>query len=117
MKVMIIDDDAGSLRGMIVAIGLLGHDCDAYGDPADASYYYSCGKYDAVIADLRMPSMNGIQLMVTIHAVDPAIPVIIVSGQADRKWAQEALDRGALAFLEKPLDAAELSKILDKISA
>ena len=114
MKIMVIDDDPGSLRGMIMALCLLGYDCDAFDNPNDALYYYSYEKYGAVITDLRMLSMNGIQLMVAIHAIDPSVSVIIVSGHADRRWAREALDRGAIAFLEKPLDAGELSKILDK---
>lgn len=117
MKVMVIDDDAGSLQGMMMALNLMGHDCDAFDNPSDALYYYSCEKYGVVITDFRMPSMNGIQLMTAIHAVDPVVPVIIVSGRADRKWTREALERGVFAFLEKPLDAGELSKVLDKISA
>lgn len=116
MKIMVVDDDAGSLHGMTTALNLLGHNCDAYNNPVDALLDFSPVRYSIVIIDLQMQPVNGIQLMDVIHTLNPALPVILVSGNAGRKWAKAAEERGAVAVLEKPLDAAALSKVLDNMA-
>ena len=115
MKIMVIDDDAGSLRGMITALTLLGHDCDAFDNPEAAYSNFIAGKYGAVIADLWMQPIDGIQLMTAIHALNPILPAVLVSGCADRHWAGKAIEKGAFAFLAKPVDAREISEVLDRI--
>lgn len=69
-----------------------------------------------MISDLRMQPINGIQLMAAIHALQPSTRVIIVSGYADVQVMREAFENGAIAFLEKPLDATDLAKVLDYVA-
>lgn len=116
MNILVIDDDTGSLRGMMTALVCMGYDCDAFTNPHEALHSFSFQEYSAVISDLRMQPINGIQLMAAIHALKPATSVIIVSGYADGKSKQEAFESGAAAFLEKPLDAMELAKVLDNVA-
>ena len=116
MNIMVIDDDAGSLRGMTMALRILGYQCEAFANPAEALHSFAFPKYNAVISDLRMQPIDGIQLMLAIQAIKPMTPVIIVSGYADGKSIREAFERGATAFLEKPLDAMELAKVLDNVA-
>lgn len=116
MNIMVVDDDAGSLRGMTMALHILGYRCEAFASPEAALHSFASQAYGAVISDLRMQPIDGIQLMLAIQAMKPATPVILVSGFADGKAMQEAFERGAAAFLEKPLDAMELAKVLDQVA-
>ncbi|HYP15336.1 MAG TPA: response regulator [Bryobacteraceae bacterium] len=61
-----------------------------------------------VITDVRMPGMDGIELQRRIRQQDPALPVIVISAHMSDEARQSALDGGAIEFLYKPFDGAEL---------
>lgn len=67
-----------------------------------------------VITDVRMPGMDGIQLQRRIKAERPTLPIIFISAHENPETQQIALNEGAMSFLYKPFDAADL---LDKIRA
>jgi FixJ family two-component response regulator len=61
-----------------------------------------------LITDVRMPGTDGIELQRRIGLERPELPVIFISAHQDEETRQRALDGGAIAFLYKPFDAAEL---------
>ena len=61
-----------------------------------------------LITDVRMPGMDGIELQRRIGLERPELPVIFISAHQDEETRQRALNGGAIAFLYKPFDAAEL---------
>ena len=61
-----------------------------------------------LVTDVRMPGMDGIELQRRIRLERPRLPVIFISAHQDEQARQRALDGGAVAFLYKPFDAAEL---------
>ena len=61
-----------------------------------------------LITDVRMPGMDGIELQRRIRLERPELPIIFVSAHHDEETRQRALDGGAVAFLYKPFDAADL---------
>jgi len=63
-----------------------------------------------VITDVRMPGMGGIELQRRIRLERPALPVILMSAHHNAEIRQLAIDEGALDFLYKPFDAADLLK-------
>lgn len=66
-----------------------------------------------VVSDFRMPGMNGIEFLKTVHREWPAVPRILLSGFADSGVVREALEQKKLfAFLHKPWKAGELQKII-----
>lgn len=67
-----------------------------------------------VITDMRMPGTDGVMLMNQLHAHYPEIKVIVISGYDEFKYAQSAIRYGAVDYLLKPIDPAELNAVLRK---
>ena len=71
---------------------------------------------DIVILDIKMPDMDGSEVLEKIKAIKPNVPVIILSGHADMKLAAEVIQNGAFAYLLKPINIDMLcNKIEDAL--
>jgi len=117
-RILIIDDEQEyciSLKKLLVA-----HDinCDYYLDPVSAIDKIQQCSYSLLISDLKMPGMSGIDLLQRIREIQPALPIIMVSGYASTDSVVEAMQCGALNFYEKPVPfqklLAEIKKIIEK---
>jgi two-component system response regulator FixJ len=106
-QIFIVDDDAGirdSIRMLSEAAGF-----QARGFPsAEAFLADPSAKRGCLIADVRMPGMNGLELQEEIGRRHAQLPVIIITGHADIPLAVRAMKAGAVDFLEKPFDGARL---------
>jgi two-component system nitrogen regulation response regulator GlnG len=67
---------------------------------------------DAIIADIRMPGMDGLMLMERIHAISPQLPVIIMTAHSDLDSALAAYEGGAFEYLPKPFDVDEATELV-----
>ena len=72
----------------------------------------SVSRPDLVLLDILMPGMNGIEVLKRIRSINPTTKVIIVTGNADFRLAREALELGAVAYVDKPFDLADLKRIV-----
>ncbi len=63
-----------------------------------------------LVTDLRMPQMDGLTLMARVQAIDPELPVILITGHGDVPMAVEAMRKGAYDFLEKPFPSDRLTE-------
>lgn len=70
--------------------------------------------HDAVITDIKMPQMDGIELMCNIKKDSPDVPFILVTAHGDNKAAIKALSEGALDYIEKPIDRNVLAVALGR---
>lgn len=68
----------------------------------------------AVLTDIKMPAMSGIELLEKIHNVNPEIPVILMTGHAELDVAIDAIKRGAFDFVVKPFDTPYLVHAIEK---
>ncbi len=69
---------------------------------------------DAILSDIRMPQMDGIQLLKEIRALEIEIPFVVLTGNGDKECAVEALRLGALDFIDKPFNEEELVEVMGK---
>ncbi len=107
-RVFFVDDDpvAGRLFQRFAAES--GCEIITFRDPAAALEAFREQPADAVITDLKMPGMTGIELLSELKLIDPQVPVIIITGYSGVDNAIEALRLGAADFIKKPYDAEEL---------
>ena len=67
---------------------------------------------ELVLLDIALPGTNGIELLKRIRSINPAARVIMVTGNSDPVLAREALELGALAYIDKPFDFAHLKRVI-----
>jgi DNA-binding NtrC family response regulator len=116
-RVLVVDDEPNLRKVLGVMLQQAGHEVvtEADGESALARVKSSPrGTFDVVISDLRMPGMDGMQLLRALVEEDPGLPVIILTAHGSVDTAVEAVKAGAFDFLEKPFDRAQIDKILGK---
>lgn len=72
----------------------------------------AANRYDGALVDIKMPGVDGIELQARLHEIDPAMPVIIMTGYASVETAVKALKNGAYDYITKPFDPDELVHIV-----
>lgn len=117
MKILLLDDDIDCLDGLATALEPSGHMCDSFTVPEKALDAYQQNQYDVVITDMKMPGMNGIEVLKKIRSLNPEARVIIVTGYGDVETAIAAVNNKAYAFFGKPIDINDLMETLTKIES
>ena len=114
-RLLLVDDEDEILRSGRPILEGLGYDVRtaSSGAEAEASVRAAPAAFDLVVTDLTMPGFNGIELARRVHAIRPDLPIVLVTGYADRLAGSEADDAGIVAVLRKPWDLVELSRVLD----
>lgn len=69
-----------------------------------------------ILSDINMPGMTGMELLVRVHALQPELPVAMITAYGDEKSRAEALGKGAVDFLQKPIDFDDLRVRLPKLT-
>jgi CheY-like chemotaxis protein len=110
-KVMIIDDDASVLRLGQAILKLVEFVPENFSHPGDALKKFQANPdaYAAIISDLTMPGMTGIELAKRCRALRPEVPFILSSGYLDTQTQGGAQESGIAHFIRKPFDIAEFT--------
>ena len=101
-SVLFVEDDAQLRRAITDALELESLDVQVFADAHSALQRLDAGFTGVVVSDIRMPGMDGLEFFSRIRAIDPRIPVVLISGHADVPMAVQALQDGAFDFLTKP---------------
>lgn len=111
LTVLIVEDDPAVRRGCQQALQLEGIAAEAV-DRAEAGWRAVAEIGPAVvITDIRLPGMDGMALMAHIRALDPDLPVVLMTGHGDISLAVQAMKEGAQDFIEKPFSSAHLVEV------
>lgn len=111
-RVILADDDPDALEGLRVLLTGWGYEVDTAPDGRTALDKVSELHPFAVITDILMPAMSGLELLEAVKREDPAIPVIVMTGHGSRETRDRATAGGALAHLAKPVDTTKLKSLL-----
>jgi two-component system nitrogen regulation response regulator NtrX len=101
-RVLIVDDDAGIRDALRMILEYEGYEVAAAADGKAGLAEIETNAPDAVLLDIKMPGMDGFEVLDRIAAREGAPPVLMISGHGDIATAVEATKRGAVDFLEKP---------------
>jgi nitrogen regulation protein NR(I) len=107
-KILLIEDDAGIAGGLKKELCAEGYEIVISTRGDDGLAEARREPFDAVITDLRMPGLSGLELVEQLHAVKPKLPIIMMTAFGTTETAINATKLGAYDYLLKPLDMAEL---------
>ncbi|MEO0974681.1 MAG: sigma 54-interacting transcriptional regulator [Pseudomonadota bacterium] len=113
-SVLLVDDDPGLLRLLSIRLEQYGFSVEAVNNASAGLQSVKTRRPDAVITDLRMDGMDGINLLEALQREHPGLPVILITAHGTIPDAVRATQSGALAFLTKPVERTELLEALDK---
>ncbi|MDX9847225.1 MAG: sigma-54 dependent transcriptional regulator [Tenuifilaceae bacterium] len=108
-KILIIDDERAIRNSLKEILEYEKHEVDVAEDGESGVEIFQKGAYDVVLCDIKMPQMDGIEVLDKLQDISAETPVIMISGHGNIDTAVEAIKKGAYDFIEKPLD---LNRIL-----
>jgi len=112
VRVLVVDDDAGvryTLREILESEGLA---VDEAADGAEALARYEAHAVPLVVTDLRMPGMDGMELLRRLAARTPAPRVVVITAHGSERQAVEAMKAGAHDYFKKPFETEELVAVV-----
>ncbi len=108
LRILVVDDDPGMRDGMAMSLKRAGFVTEQAKSGEEALRMTRPGAFDVVVTDLRMIGMDGLQLTARLKALDPAMPVLLVTAFSSLDTAREAMRLGAFDYLSKPFSPDEL---------
>ena len=114
-SVLIVDDETFIRQILARIVSREGYEVRQASDGQDALDRLSEVSYDIVISDIKMPNMDGIELLGEIKTIHPDVGVILITAYAGEYSAEEALKAGADAFIAKPFKNTEIAETLRKV--
>jgi EAL domain-containing protein (putative c-di-GMP-specific phosphodiesterase class I) len=113
-RVLLVDDDplvVSTFRRLLEVSGLV---VDVAGNGVEALGLFGERRYDAVLSDVSMPELDGLELLRELRGRDPDVPVILMTGGPTMRTAIRALEYGALEYLVKPIEVDDLVRAVTR---
>jgi len=111
-KVLVVDDEKSMVQFLSVLLRREGYEVMTAATGPSAMEKVRESAIDVVITDLKMPGMDGIELLEQIKKIDPTLPVIIMTAYASQKSAIDALNLGAFQYMEKHAKNDEIKLVV-----
>lgn len=106
--ILIIDDEKSIRKTLIEILGFEGYKIDEAADGEEGLKKFQASTYDMVLCDIKMPKLDGLDFLSKANAINPDVPIIMISGHGNIETAVEAVKKGAFDFISKPPDLNRL---------
>ena len=116
IKILIADDEEGLRFSLAMILEIHGYAVETAADGESAVKTFKNGAFDAVLLDIRMPKMNGVETLKKIRKIKPSVSVIMMTAYADSVLIEEALKEGANACVGKPFEPEEVVGIIKELT-
>jgi DNA-binding NtrC family response regulator len=113
-RLLIVDDEPDMVDNCLRILGRAGYDCRATTDPREALALLESDTPDLLLTDLKMPGLDGMELLRRAREVDPALPVIVITAFATIESAVAAVKEGAFDYLPKTFSLDQLRVAVDR---
>lgn len=110
LSVLIVEDDPHVLLGCQQALELEDIPCIGVGSAEEALQRVDRDFAGIVVSDIRLPGIDGLTLLERLKALDPSLPVVLITGHGDISMAVQAMHAGAYDFMEKPFSPERLDR-------
>jgi DNA-binding NtrC family response regulator len=113
-RILVIDDDAVACEFLQEALLRDGYEVIAYTSASEA-LQQDLSQYDLLMSDIRMPGMDGLQLLSQVHKKWPNLPVILMTAYGSLETTMEAISLGAWDYISKPFSPEDCRAIVKKV--
>ena len=114
-KILVVDDSGLARRLIRRILEELGHEVEDVSDGAQALERYLLNHHDAVVLDLLMHGMYGVEVLQKLRQLNPNLPVIVASADIQRTTRDQVKDGGAAAMVNKPITKEQMAEVLDVV--
>lgn len=111
--ILIVDDDA-AVRGILYDLLSEKYECNTASMAEEALQYLEVEKYDAILTDLAMPGLTGVELLKRVQQTDLETPVILISGRGTEQDPEDLIELGAFAYVTKPFNLDEIEEVVER---
>ena len=115
--VYIVDDQPAVRHALREMLSVLGYDVETFGSAQQFLDAVTPDRPGCLVTDVRMPGMDGLELVLELSRRSIRLPVVLISGHADVPMAVMAIKAGAEDFIEKPLNDAQLVAAINRCLA
>lgn len=112
MATILIVDDDDSVRAILYEVLSAKYECHTASTADEALQFIEVENYDAIVTDIAMPGLNGVQLLKLAQSRAPHTPVILISGKGGEQNLSDLLQEGAFAFVSKPFSLEEIEEVV-----
>ena len=117
-RILVVDDEPNMLRLLkTILMDKTGYEVTTTNNPLEVSKLLQEEPYDLVVSDLKMPLVDGIDLIDIIKKISPDLPIIIITAYGTIETAEEAIQKGAYDFITKPFRKEALAVVIDAVLA
>lgn len=110
-NILIVDDD-DAVRGILLDLLSDQYECNTASTAEEAFQYLEIQSYDAVLTDIAMPGVTGLELLKRIQLKDMETPVIFISGKNAEQDPEDLIKLGAFAYVSKPFSLDEIEHLV-----
>jgi two-component system response regulator AtoC len=114
-RVLLVDDDPAVLRSLTQALSHLGTEPQSAASAEEALGKLAENPPDLILSDIRMPGLDGIELLALVRERAPSVDVVLMTAFDDMATVVRGMREGAFDFLVKPIDLEELGEVLQKV--
>jgi len=113
-RILVVDDELGMREGCCRALSAQGYRVEVAADGEEGWRRLQEGGWDLVLVDIKMPGIDGVELLSRIQALDPDIVSVVITGYATLETAIQATKRGAYDILPKPFTLEDLFLVVSR---
>lgn len=114
IKIIVVDDEQIVLSLVRDTLEDLGYEVETLSSAPEALQRIAAGEYDLIITDIRMPHMDGIELVRRAREIHPEMSVIFMTGYANLNTAKDAIKHGAADYIMKPFELHEMRQAVQQ---
>ena len=114
-SILIVDDELDMLALLAMIISeKTEHKVTTTNNPLEVVQFVKENEYDLVISDLKMPGMDGIELIAEIRKIDQYIPILVITAYSSIESAENAINKGAYDYITKPFRKEQILIAIDR---